>query len=229
MRRNGVDCLLMGGQACVLYGGAEFSRDIDFVLHVDSGNLARLSGAVDELQARVIAVPPFAKDYLDRGHAVHFRCEAPGTERLRIDVMSRLRGVDPFEMLWERRTTLAVDELEIDALSLPDLIAAKRTQRDKDWLMTNRLVEAHHVRHRDEATTERIWFWLTQSFDLEFIERRVSEYPGVGDEREVIRELRKGNRRQAAVVLESERMAIVEADREYWKPLKKELEALRRG
>ena len=98
MRRNGVDCLLMGGQACVLYGGAEFSRDIDFVLHVDSGNLARLSGAVDELQARVIAVPPFAKDYLDRGHAVHFRCEAPGTERLRIDVMSRLRGVDPFEM-----------------------------------------------------------------------------------------------------------------------------------
>jgi hypothetical protein len=29
MRKNGVKTLLMGGQACVLYGAAEFSRDID--------------------------------------------------------------------------------------------------------------------------------------------------------------------------------------------------------
>jgi len=29
MRRNGVRYLLMGGQACVFYGAAEFSRDLD--------------------------------------------------------------------------------------------------------------------------------------------------------------------------------------------------------
>jgi hypothetical protein len=27
MRTHGVEALLMGGQACVLYGAAEFSRD----------------------------------------------------------------------------------------------------------------------------------------------------------------------------------------------------------
>jgi len=28
MRKNGVQALLMGGQACVFYGAAEFSRDL---------------------------------------------------------------------------------------------------------------------------------------------------------------------------------------------------------
>jgi len=53
-----VRSLLMGGQACVLYGGAEFSRDTDILVVADPANLARLQAAVDELQADVIAVPP---------------------------------------------------------------------------------------------------------------------------------------------------------------------------
>lgn len=229
MRTNGVDCLLMGGQACVLYGGAEFSRDINFVLHVAAGNLERLSAVLVELQAEVIAVPPFEKQYLERGHAVHFRCGSPGTERLRVDVMSRLRGVDPFKNLWERRTTLEVDDLRIEVLSLPDLIAAKRTQRDKDWLMTNRLVEAHHAANRDHPSDERIRFWLTQSFDLEFLTSRVADHPDARCDREVIHLLQRDERSKAREALEQERREIVEADRTYWAPLKRELEALRRG
>ena len=46
----GVRALLMGGQACVFYGAAEFSRDSD--------NWARLNGALEGPQAKVIAVPP---------------------------------------------------------------------------------------------------------------------------------------------------------------------------
>ena len=64
MRRHGVRCLLMGGQACVFYGAAEFSRDVDFALVADEENLARLSGALAELEASVIAVPAFAADAL---------------------------------------------------------------------------------------------------------------------------------------------------------------------
>ncbi len=51
MRRHGVRCLLMGGHACVFYGAAEFSRDVDFVILADSENLRRLQSAVDELEA----------------------------------------------------------------------------------------------------------------------------------------------------------------------------------
>jgi len=70
-----VRALLMGGQACVLYGAAEFSRDTDLAILASPANLRRLQAALDDLQARVIAVPPFEARYLRRGHAVHFRCE----------------------------------------------------------------------------------------------------------------------------------------------------------
>lgn len=69
--------LLMGGQACVFYVAAEFSRDCDIAILCEPQNLSRLQAALDELQARTIAVPPFEADYLLRGHAVHFRCQAP--------------------------------------------------------------------------------------------------------------------------------------------------------
>jgi hypothetical protein len=58
----------MGGQACVLYGAAEFSRDIDLAIVAGSANLSRLRGALAELKADVIAVPPFELKYLRKGH-----------------------------------------------------------------------------------------------------------------------------------------------------------------
>ncbi len=64
--------LLMGGQACVFYGAAEFSRDCDIVIVADEENLNRLVAALDELEADCIAVPPMDWAYLDRGHAIHF-------------------------------------------------------------------------------------------------------------------------------------------------------------
>ena len=41
----------MGGQACVFYGGAEFSRDTDFAILAEADNLQRLNGAMSQLQA----------------------------------------------------------------------------------------------------------------------------------------------------------------------------------
>ena len=99
MRKRRVRALLMGGQACVFYGAAEFSRDADFAVLADSRNLARLRAALKDLQARVIALPPFEARFLHRGHAIHFRCQHPEALGMRIDVMSRMRGVDPFPKL----------------------------------------------------------------------------------------------------------------------------------
>ena len=47
--------LLMGGQACVFYGAAEFSRDTDLLLLSDPPNLERLRQALRDLQAECIA------------------------------------------------------------------------------------------------------------------------------------------------------------------------------
>ncbi len=81
MRAHRVRALLMGGQACVFYGAAEFSRDTDFAILADAANLARLRRALRELRAELIAVPPLALKYLRRGHAIHFRCQHPDPGR----------------------------------------------------------------------------------------------------------------------------------------------------
>ncbi len=62
----------MGGQACVLYGAAEYSRDLDLAVMTTPEAMPALHSALGALNAMVIAVPPFAVRYLERGHAVHF-------------------------------------------------------------------------------------------------------------------------------------------------------------
>ena len=47
-------------------------------------------------------------------------------------------------------------------LSLPDLVQAKKTQRDKDWPMIRRLVEAHYFEHHAKPRTAQIKFWLRE-------------------------------------------------------------------
>ena len=120
IRRHRVAHLLMGGQACVLYGAAEFSRDLDLALLPDPANLDRLEAALAELDAEVIAVPPLSLQHLTEGLAVHFRCREPHVAGLRIDLMTHMRGVAPFEELWARRTTFEFDDETIDVMSLPD-------------------------------------------------------------------------------------------------------------
>ena len=53
MRQHRVRALLMGGQACVFYGAAEFSRDVDFAILADVANLGRLRKALRELEYEV--------------------------------------------------------------------------------------------------------------------------------------------------------------------------------
>jgi len=76
-RKNGVQTLLMGGQACVFYGAAQVSKDVDLALLAEPANIERLRCALRHLAADRIAVPPFAPALFDRGHAIHLRTEAP--------------------------------------------------------------------------------------------------------------------------------------------------------
>ncbi|HCA56883.1 MAG: hypothetical protein KF762_05925 [Acidobacteria bacterium] len=54
IEQHQIRALLMGGQACILYGGAEFSRDIDLAILASKKNFVRLAAALDELAAHVI-------------------------------------------------------------------------------------------------------------------------------------------------------------------------------
>ncbi|HQU45257.1 MAG TPA: hypothetical protein PK867_20750, partial [Pirellulales bacterium] len=81
---------------------------------------------------------------------------------MRIDVMSKMRGVDDFAQLWDRRTSIDADGLLIDLMSLGDLVKAKKTQRAKDWPMIARLVEANYFANIAEPTAAHLDFWLAE-------------------------------------------------------------------
>jgi hypothetical protein len=232
MRAHEVRCLLMGGQACVFYGAAEFSRDTDLALLASEPNLDRFRAALTDLRAERIAIPPFEPEYLDRGHAIHFRCQHPDATGIRIDVMSVMRGVAPFDQLWERRTTIeTLDGDEVDLLSVSDLVQAKKTQRDKDWPMLRRLVDVHYLAHREQPTPERVDFWLTElrtpvllmEAARLFQDRALELVPS----RAAVAHARVNAAEAIESALEDEERREREADRRYWAPLREELERLR--
>lgn len=222
----------MGGQACVSYGAAEFTRGVDLAIIASARNIAALRTALLDLRAEVIAVPPFDVKYLRKGHAVHFRCHDPEVEGLRVDVMSRMRGVDSFEKLWSRRTTIELPEgTTFDLLSLPDLVQAKKTQRDKDWPMIRRLIEANFFERREVATAVEIRFWLRELRTPELLIAVAAAHPDVCRpliaKRPLLDFALRGNDSALASALTIEESAEREADRRYWKPLRRELEELR--
>jgi hypothetical protein len=232
MRERRVRALLMGGQACVLYGAAEFSRDTDLAILASPGNLERLSQALDDLRAQVIAVPPFEPRYLRRGHAVHVRCADPEAEGMRVDVMTKMRGVAPFAQLWARRATLRLaDGTRLDVMSVADLVQAKKTQRDKDWPMIRRLMEADYFQHRERPSAARVRFWLGELRTPELIVEVARRWPRARATQErrrpLLADAEPGSEAQLAEALLREELAERRADALHWKPLKAELERLR--
>ena len=233
MQTNGVQALLMGGQACVFYGAAQVSKDVDFVLLADDENFARLLRALDALEARRIAVPRWDPDVLARGHAVHFRCAAPGVEELRVDVMTRLRDLAPFLELWERRTVLTDEQGgEFNLLCVPDLVEAKKTQRQKDWPMIDLLVAIHYRENAAAPTGAWIDFWLREARSAELLSELAACFPAeartLAAARPLIALALAGDFDALRPALDAEVRAEQEKDRAYWAPLRRELEAFRR-
>ena len=227
-----VQYLLMGGQACVLYGAAEFSRDCDIAILCNAKNLSRLDAALRELKAERIAVPPFEPDYLQRGHAVHFRCQASDAVDIRIDVMAKMRNVAPFDDLWQRRATLADDAgLQIEIMSIGDLVLAKKTQRDKDWPMIRRLIEADFAAKGDTANEDQIRFWLREARTPSLLTQLSSQHHAIAmnlcESRPLLQSAIARDQDSLESRLIEEQEAERKVDRAYWRPLKQELEELR--
>jgi hypothetical protein len=222
----------MGGQACVFYGAAEFSRDLDLLVLGEDVQLQHLRTALTDLNAELVAVPDFSPENLDRGHAVHFRCRRPDVNGLRIDLMSRLRGLPAFEELWERRTTFEIGGEKVDVLGLEDLVLAKKTQRDKDWPMIRRLVEQSYYTRSDNPASELVDFWFHELRTPELLIEAISRFPDAARlasaRRPAVDAALHADVGAVAKALEDEERVQRGLDRGYWAPLKQELEQLRR-
>jgi hypothetical protein len=117
-------------------------------------------------------------------------------------------------------------------MSLPDLVAAKKTQRDKDWPMIRRLIEASYAQNRDAPTAQQLQFWLFESRTPDMLIELAAQFPEASqkaaEQRPLLTEAIAGRRRALRQALAQEQEAEREEDAKYWAPLKRELEQLRR-
>jgi hypothetical protein len=123
------------------------------------------------------------------------------------------------------------DGEKYDLLSLPDLVQAKKTQRDKDWPMIRRLVEANFFENRDKANTTQIQFWLKELRTPQLLVEVAQNSPKAArlltPKRPLLRFALAGQIKKLHMALSAEESRERENDRLYWQPLRKELEQLR--
>jgi len=124
------------------------------------------------------------------------------------------------------------DGLTIAVIGLRDLVQCKKTQRDKDWLMLKRLVDNDILLHRAHPRRGQATWWLTECRSAETLIDLAHQFPSqakrTSGQRPLIRHAIAGDVRPLTVALMEEEQLERERDREYWKPLRDELEHMRR-
>jgi hypothetical protein len=231
--KHQVKALLIGGQACIFYGAAEFSRDVDYAVLADSENLLKVKSALNELGAEGIYVPDLSEEVLKRGHACHFRFPKNEPKGARIDVLGKMRGVDGFAEIWSRKKEIPVSGIgNIPVMGLSDLVQSKKTQRDKDWPMIRRLVEADIFNTPDPPPAEQIRFWLMECRTPDLLVTLRKKFESRSDElltqRPLLSRALSGNEPVLRDLLKQEEEQERKLDEEYWAPLRRELEQWRR-
>ena len=153
---------------------------------------------------------------------------------MRMDIMSKMRGVAAFATLWKRRTSIVLlDGMECELLSLPDLVQAKKTQRDKDWPMIRRLVEAHYFERFHKPNSAQVRFWLSELRTPQLLVETARRFRVQAERLAAVRplladaDLAKIEDLEKALL--TEELAERTEDRRYWAPLRIELERLRHG
>ena len=221
--------LLMGGQACIFYGVSEFTRDSDFCVFCDKNNLVNLTDALAELKAENTFFPPLKEDYLLQGHACHFLCGIDAAAGFRVDVMAKMRNCPEFDEMWDSRKIHSIEGLDIPVIGLRHLVAAKKTQRDKDWPVVRRLIE-EDFRKNPEDPAKTDW-WLMESRTpgmlIDLAQRFPEPVRALAQKRPLLLHAREQNTNGLEEALLREELEERRKDRAYWEPLKRELERMR--
>src|SRR5262249_46333804 len=121
-----------------------------------------------------------------------------------------------------------------ELMSLPDLVQAKKTQRDKDWPMIRRLIEADRAACTGTASPTQVRFWLREGRTAALLIDLAREFPGEASElatgpRPLLQAALQNDEAGLEVALIGEEHAERAVDRAYWAPLKTELERMRRS
>jgi primosomal protein N'' len=158
-------------------------------------------------------------------------CYDEPVKGLRVDVIAKLRNCPSFEELWERKMTFKLPGNKIiEIIGLEDLVQSKKTQRDKDWFMLDRLI-ANDILITKSPTAQKVRWWLSQCRDAGQLIGLATRYKKlaveVAVERPLVKAALRKDNRMLQQLIQKEETIEREKDKKYWQPLRKELELLR--
>jgi hypothetical protein len=152
-------------------------------------------------------------------------------EGLRVDIMSVLRDVLPFDELWERRTTVDIEGELVYVVALEDLIRIKQTQTTEDWSTIRLLMERSWFTLAEPPPPSEIDFLLRELRTPELLIDAVVRFPSAAQEiaphRVDVQAALNGDIEQVSLALRIEQDEAMRRDRLWWEPLKRELEQFR--
>ena len=130
-----VEYLVVGGWALAFHGYVRATGDIDLWIRISRANAEKVWRALKRFGAPLFDLT--LEDLLRPGMVYQM-----GVPPNRIDILNEITGVE-FDVAWESKTFIQVDELSIPLIAKPLLIKNKReTDRPKDrsdviWLESN--------------------------------------------------------------------------------------------
>jgi hypothetical protein len=116
-----LEAVMIDNAAAAIQGAPVTTMDIDFCIEDNENNIKKLSKVANELEAELTDFYPF------------FQIQNPDNE-LYLDFLTRVIGIDSFESLLAKSTTLSFDGIfSLNIASLEDIIKSKTVAgNDKD-------------------------------------------------------------------------------------------------
>lgn len=237
LERGGVEFLLISGQASVLYGAAVFSEDIDLWVKPEEANLRGFLDALRENGSRYHKLtPPLTEEYARRGHGFHFI--VPDETDVFLDVMGVPPRVGTFEAAWADAVWMNTDWGNLPVISVPKLIELKKTRRLEDYPIISRLALLFLDQHSGGYDDDLLNWVVSHLFTVEALAEVLgasqvewTRYHGWHEEelriwrQELASPSGWGDTTEREITNWMQRRLVEHqaADREYWKPVIREL------
>jgi len=116
LNSNDVQYLLVGGWAVGIYGHPRATKDIDFLISIDSENLEKLQKALFSFGAPPVDLEQFR----ERGYVIRI-----GSSPIQIDLINEADGIN-INDCFQRKKIINVDDTDIFLISRNDLIINKK-------------------------------------------------------------------------------------------------------
>jgi hypothetical protein len=180
--RNGVEYLLISGQATVLYGAATFSEDIDLWINPAEKNRDRFISALSDCRARYYKLTPsLTVENLQRGHGFHFILPGGDAGEIYLDVMGNPPRAGSFA---DSLVTARLMETEwgvIRTIGIKPLVELKKTQRLEDYPIISKLALAWFDQPDCKKTADDFFWALQNIFTLPDLSFFFTEHPTAVD------------------------------------------------